>query len=55
MLETQVVEKRKKHIFCSKTIFKQLCYLWDNVENKGRAERPYMTILYSACAVHVDN
>jgi len=25
------------------------------VENKGRTERPYMTIWYTACALHVGN
>jgi len=37
ILQTNVVQKIKTHILCSKTFFWKLCRLWDNVEEYCRA------------------
>ena len=47
--------EKENTLLVQKQYFKRLCHLWDNMENKGRAERPYMTLWYSSCLLHVDN
>jgi hypothetical protein len=38
MLQTEVLERIKKYVLCSKTFFFKSCRLWDNEEKWGRAE-----------------
>ena len=39
MFQTKVVEKIKTHIFCSVTVFRKSCRLWEYVEKYRRAEQ----------------
>jgi hypothetical protein len=53
MFHIHVVEKMKTDFLVKKQFFKKLSLM--RCGKIGKSQRSYMTIWYSACALHVDN
>jgi hypothetical protein len=49
MFQTEVVEKIKTHIYCSRHFFRKLCRSCDEVEKYGTTDRPHMMIQDRQC------
>jgi hypothetical protein len=52
MFQTNIVEKMKTHILCSKVFFRKSCLLRDNVEKYSGARQATHDNKYGACALH---